>query len=68
MLGEEPPSAPFLPHQAIPIIVAAGITKVPMRYAVLTCAGVGVISYAVISYAVLAPIDFFWFRALGWIP
>jgi di/tricarboxylate transporter len=53
---------PFLPYQAAPIVVAAGIARVPMRYAALTCAAI-----AVISYAVLAPIDFVWFRALGWI-
>jgi di/tricarboxylate transporter len=53
---------PFLPYQAAPIVVAAGIARVPMRYAALTCAVI-----AVISYAVLAPIDFVWFRALGWI-
>jgi di/tricarboxylate transporter len=55
-------ATPFLPYQAIPIVVAAGMARVPMRYAVLTCAAV-----AAISYAVLAPIDFLWFRALGWI-
>ena len=55
-------ATPFLPYQAAPIVVAAGIARVPMRYAALTCAAI-----AVISYAVLAPIDFFWFRALGWI-
>jgi di/tricarboxylate transporter len=53
---------PFLPYQAAPIVVAAGLARVPMRYAALTCAAI-----AVISYAVLAPIDFVWFRALGWI-
>jgi hypothetical protein len=56
-------AAPLLPYQAIPIVVAVGLGKVPMRYAVLTC-----VVIAVISYAILAPIDFFWFRALGWIP
>jgi di/tricarboxylate transporter len=55
-------ATPFLPYQAAPIVVAAGIARVPMRYAALTCAAI-----AVISYAVLAPIDFVWFRALGWI-
>jgi di/tricarboxylate transporter len=55
-------ATPFLPYQAAPIVVAAGIARVPMRYAALTCAAI-----AAISYAVLAPIDFFWFRALGWI-
>jgi di/tricarboxylate transporter len=55
-------ATPFLPYQAAPIVVAAGIARVPMRYAVLTCAAV-----AAITYAILAPIDFFWFRALGWI-
>jgi di/tricarboxylate transporter len=55
-------ATPFLPYQAIPIVVAAGMARVPMRYAVLTCAAV-----AAISYAGLAPIDFFLFRALGWI-
>jgi di/tricarboxylate transporter len=55
-------ATPFLPYQAAPIVVAAGIARVPMRYVVLTCAAV-----AAITYAILAPIDFFWFRALGWI-
>jgi di/tricarboxylate transporter len=55
-------SAPLLPYQAVPIVVAAGMAKVPMRYAVLTCVIIGAF-----SYLVLAPIDYFWFRALGWI-
>jgi hypothetical protein len=55
-------AAPLLPYQAIPIVVAAGMAKVPMRYAVLTCLAIGVF-----SYAVLAPLDYLWFRALGWI-
>jgi hypothetical protein len=55
-------SAPLLPYQAVPIVVAAGMARVPMRYAVLTCVLIGAF-----SYFVLAPLDYFWFRALGWI-
>jgi hypothetical protein len=56
-------AAPLLPYQAIPIVVATGVARVPMRFAILTCVSIGLI-----SYAVLAPIDFFWSRAPGWIP
>jgi di/tricarboxylate transporter len=56
-------AAPVLPYQAIPIVVAIRVGKVPMRHAVLACAVIGAI-----SYAFLAPLDYFWFRALGWIP
>jgi di/tricarboxylate transporter len=56
-------SAPILPYQAVPIVVAVAIAKVPMRYAVIACAVVGII-----SYAILAPLDYLWFRVLGWIP
>jgi di/tricarboxylate transporter len=55
-------AAPLLPYQALPIVVAAGMAKVPMRHVVLACVTIGLL-----SYAVLAPLDYFWFRALGWI-
>ncbi len=46
-------AAPLLPYQAVPIVIAAGMAKVPMRHAVLTCAIIGVF-----SYVVLAPLDY----------
>jgi di/tricarboxylate transporter len=55
-------AAPILPYQALPIVVTIAIAKIPMRYAVMACVMVGVI-----SYAILTPLDYFWFRVLGWI-
>jgi hypothetical protein len=45
-------ATPLLPYQAAPIVVAAGMARVPA-------------SAAVISFAVLAPLDLVWFRLLG---
>jgi hypothetical protein len=53
---------PLLPYQAAPIVVAAGMARVPAAAAVKLCLLVGLI-----SFVVLAPLDIAWFRALGWI-
>jgi di/tricarboxylate transporter len=56
-------ATPLLPYQAIPIVVATRIGRVPTRHAVLACAVIGAI-----SYAFLAPLDYLWFGVLGWLP
>jgi hypothetical protein len=55
-------ATPLLPYQAAPLVVAAGLAKVPTRTAVKVCLVVGVI-----SFVVLGPLYYLWFRALGWI-
>ncbi len=52
----------LLPYQAAPIVVAAAMAKVPTSATVKFCLLVGVI-----SFVVLGPLYFLWFRALGWI-
>jgi hypothetical protein len=51
-----------LPYQAAPLVVAAGLAKVPTRVAITTCLVIGLI-----SFVLLGPLYYFWFRALGWI-
>jgi anion transporter len=53
---------PLLPYQAAPIVVAAGMARVPAAAAVKLCLLVGLI-----SFVVLAPLYIAWFRVLGWI-
>src|SRR6202012_3640576 len=53
---------PLLPYQAAPIVVAAGMARVPAGAAVKLCLPVGLI-----SFVVLAPLYILWFRALGWV-
>jgi anion transporter len=55
-------ATPLLPYQAAPLVVAAGLAKVPTRTALKTCLLIGLI-----SFVLLAPLDYLWFRALGWI-
>lgn len=55
-------ATPLLPYQAAPIVVAAGMAKVPAGAAVRMCLLVGLI-----SFAVLAPLYLLWFKLLGWI-
>ncbi len=55
-------ATPLLPYQAAPLVVAAGLAKVPTRVAITTCLVIGLI-----SFALLGPLYYFWFRALGWI-
>jgi hypothetical protein len=55
-------ATPLLPYQAAPLVVAAGLARVPTRVAITTCLVIGLI-----SFALLGPLYYFWFRALGWI-
>ncbi|UGY13962.1 SLC13 family permease [Bradyrhizobium septentrionale] len=55
-------ATPLLPYQAAPIVVAAGMARVPTSAAVKVCLLVGLI-----SFVVLAPLYLVWFRLLGWI-
>jgi hypothetical protein len=55
-------ATPLLPYQAAPLVVAAGLGRVPTRTVFKTCLLIGLI-----SFVLLAPLDYFWFRALGWI-
>jgi di/tricarboxylate transporter len=55
-------ATPLLPYQAAPIVVAVGLAKVPTRSAVAVCLVIGIV-----SFVVLGPLYYFWFRALGWI-
>ncbi|MGY2050833.1 SLC13 family permease [Methylobacterium sp. JK268] len=56
-------STPLLPYQAAPVVVAMGMAGVPPREAVRPCLAV-----ALVTYGLLAPLDYAWFRLLGWIP
>jgi hypothetical protein len=42
--------------------VAAGLAKVPTRAAVTAC-----LVIALVSFVVLGPLHYLWFRALGWV-
>jgi anion transporter len=53
---------PLLPYQAAPLVVAAGLAKVPTRVVIMTCLVIGLI-----SFVLLGPLYYFWFRALGWL-
>jgi di/tricarboxylate transporter len=56
-------ATPLMPYQASPIIVAMGMGKAPARDALRLC-----LLVAAVTFALLAPLDYFWFKALGWIP
>ena len=55
-------ATPLLPYQAAPLVVAAGFARVPMRLTVVTCLVIGLV-----SFVLLAPLYYLWFRLLGWI-
>lgn len=54
-------STPLLPYQAAPVIVAAGFARVRTRTMIAACLVVGLI-----SFVLLGPLYYLWFRALGW--
>ncbi|MBH2876735.1 anion permease [Serratia marcescens] len=56
-------ATPRLPYQASPIVVAMGMGKVPAREGLKLC-----LLLAALSFALLVPLDYLWFRLLGWIP
>jgi anion transporter len=55
-------ATPLLPYQAAPLVVAAGLARVPTRVTIVTCLIIGLV-----SLVLLAPLYYFWFRLLGWI-
>lgn len=52
-------STPLLPYQASPIVVAMALGKVPARAGMLLC-----LALAAVTYLVLLPLDYAWFRVL----
>ncbi|MFC7556114.1 hypothetical protein ACFQU7_33590 [Pseudoroseomonas wenyumeiae] len=55
-------ATPLLPYQASPIVVAMGMGKVPARDGLRLC-----LLLAGVTFALLVPLDYAWFRLLGWI-
>ncbi|WP_312951266.1 SLC13 family permease [Superficieibacter sp.] len=53
-------STPLLPYQASPIVVAMALGKVPARSGMLLC-----LALALVTYLLLVPLDYAWFRVLG---
>jgi len=53
-------STPLLPYQASPIVVAMALGKVPARAGMLLC-----LALALVSYLLLLPLDYAWFKVLG---
>ncbi len=54
-------ATPLLPYQASPIVVAMGMGKVPPREGLKLC-----LLMAVLTFGLLVPLDYLWFRLLGW--
>ena len=55
-------ATPLLPYQASPIVVAMGMGKVPARDGLRLC-----VVLAAVTFTALVPLDYAWFRALGWV-
>lgn len=55
-------ATPIMPYQSAPIVVAMGMAKVPVRDGLKLC-----LLVAALTYLLLAPLDYHWFRLLGWI-
>ena len=55
-------ATPLLPYQAAPLVVAAGFARVPTRVMLVSCLVIGLV-----SFVLLAPLYYLWFRLLGWI-
>ena len=52
-------STPLLPYQASPIVVAMALGKVPARAGIALC-----LALALVTFLVLLPLDYAWFRLL----
>jgi hypothetical protein len=55
-------ATPLLPYQAAPLVVAAGLARLPTRVVLTACLLIGFV-----SFILLGPLYFLWFRLLGWI-
>lgn len=55
-------ATPLLPYQASPLVVAMGMGGVPVRDGIRLC-----LALAAITFVVLMPLDYAWFRLLGWL-
>jgi anion transporter len=55
-------ATPLLPYQASPIVVAMGMGKVPPREGLKLC-----LLVALLTFGLLVPLDYLWFRLLGWL-
>jgi di/tricarboxylate transporter len=55
-------ATPLLPYQAAPLVVAAAFARTPTRLTVMSC-----LVIALLSFVLLAPLYYLWFRLLGWI-
>ena len=55
-------ATPLLPYQASPIVVAMGMGRVPVRDGLRLC-----LVLAALTLLGLAPLDYLWFRWLGWL-
>lgn len=53
-------ATPLLPYQASPIVVAMGMGRVPPREGLKLC-----LLVAVLTFGLLVPLDYLWFRLLG---
>ena len=53
-------STPLLPYQASPIVVAMALGKVPVRAGMVLC-----LALAAVTFLLLLPLDYAWFRLLG---
>jgi di/tricarboxylate transporter len=56
-------ATPLLPYQAAPIVVAMGMGHVPAKDGIRVC-----LALAAITFMVLVPLDYGWFKLLGLIP
>lgn len=56
-------STPLLPYQASPIVVAMGMGRVPLMDGIRLC-----LILFILTFVLLVPLDYFWFKLLGVIP
>ncbi len=56
-------ATPVMPYQAAPFVVAMGMGRVPARAGLALCLAV-----SAVTFIALVPLNYAWFRLLGWIP